>query len=431
MTQLASDVRDNVVKVIDGRNNFGGTGFFIRKEHCITCHHTICRMDEIFVQQRNEKYLALWIEELSDMKKDIAVLKVKESNLKPLECAKEALPELPVSIWGYSAVNLENFPEGQMVKSQLYDTPFVINWKEEQLRENKKWNKKPKVEVYVYRCSGKIDRGFSGSPVCYTVNSKVVGMFSARDENYGYIIPIELILENFQKEEKVLKPSSVIDIADTINKGNIYFYAGKYEEAIGRYQTVINDNNYATAWLNKGTCFYFLKKYDEAIECYDKAIEIDANNLYVWLNKGIVYDELGRNNEAIECYDKAIEIDPNYDIIWNTKGWALLNLKKFSKALKCFDKAIELKPKYAYALNNKGYALYSLGKFEEAIKYVDMSIEIDPSNAYAWRNKGLIMSELGRYNDALVSYEKALAIDKDFADAWFAKGLLLRKLGKI
>jgi hypothetical protein len=31
------------------------------------------------------------------MEKDVAVLKVKESNLKPLECAKEAMPELPVS----------------------------------------------------------------------------------------------------------------------------------------------------------------------------------------------------------------------------------------------------------------------------------------------------------------------------------------------
>ena len=254
-----------------------------------------------------------------------------------------------------------------MVKSQLYDTPFVINWKEEQLREIKKWNKKPKVEVYVYRCSGKIDRGFRGAPVCYSVNSKVVGMFSARDENYGYIIPIELILENFQKEDQVLKPSAMINV---------------------------------------------------------------TTNLYCWLNKGIVYDELKQNNEAIYCYDKAIEIDPNYDIIWNAKGWALLNLKKYNDGLNCFDKAIELNPKYAYAFNNKGYALYSLREFDKAIKYVDMSIEMNPSNVYTWRNRGLIMSELGRYSDVLASYEKVLEIDKDFADAWFDKGLLLKKLGK-
>jgi hypothetical protein len=56
MTQTASDVRDNIVKVIDGKDNFGGTGFFIRKEYCITCHHTICRMHEIFVRGIDEEY---------------------------------------------------------------------------------------------------------------------------------------------------------------------------------------------------------------------------------------------------------------------------------------------------------------------------------------------------------------------------------------
>src|ERR1044071_2113900 len=103
------------------------------------------------------------------MEKDVDILAVKESNLIPLECAKEVMPQLPVSICGFSAVELENFAEGAMVKSQPYDMPFLIKWKEEKLGQNRKWEKKPKVEVYVYRCSAKLDRGFSGGPVCYSV----------------------------------------------------------------------------------------------------------------------------------------------------------------------------------------------------------------------------------------------------------------------
>lgn len=69
MTPTGSDVRDNIVKIIDGNENFEGTGFFIRKEYCITCHHTICRMDEIFVQRGYEKYSAQYVEEFSNMEK--------------------------------------------------------------------------------------------------------------------------------------------------------------------------------------------------------------------------------------------------------------------------------------------------------------------------------------------------------------------------
>jgi tetratricopeptide (TPR) repeat protein len=430
MTQTASDVRDNIVKIIDHNENFGGTGFFIRKDYCITCHHSICKMDEIFVQRGTEKYLAQWVEELSNMEKDVAVLKVKESNLKPLECAKEAMPELPVSIWGFSAADLENFPQGAMVKSQLYDVPFVIKWKEDQISQTKKWNKKPTVEVYVYRCSGKLDKGFSGGPVCYSVNSKVVGMFTAKDDNYGYVVPIEIVTENFQQEEKVARPSTTIDIPSTIDKGNEYFNAGCYDKAIECYQMIITDTNYANAWVNKGTVFYYLKKYNKAIECYSEAIKIDTNNLYAWLNKGMVYDTLGRNNEALKCYSEAIKIDPNHHVIWNVRGWTFLDLKKYKKALNCFDKAIELRPQYAYALNNKGYTLYSLGKYKEAVKYIDISLRIDPLNVYAWRNKALVMYNLRRYNDALDNYERALEIDRNFADAQRGKELVVKKIGK-
>ena len=54
-----------------------------------------------------------------------------------------------------------------------------------------------------------------------------------------------------------------------------------------------------------------LGKYDEAIQCYDKAIEIDANYADAWNNKGNALDNLGKYDEAIQCYDSAIEIDAN------------------------------------------------------------------------------------------------------------------------
>ena len=36
------------------------------------------------------------------------------------------------------------------------------------------------------------------------------------------------------------------------------------------------------AWHRKGYALYNLGEYEKAIECYNKAIELDSNNLNVW-----------------------------------------------------------------------------------------------------------------------------------------------------
>jgi len=42
-----------------------------------------------------------------------------------------------------------------------------------------------------------------------------------------------------------------------------------------------------------------LKKYEEAFGCYDKALELNANNSIRFNNKGCVLDRLKRYDEAI------------------------------------------------------------------------------------------------------------------------------------
>ena len=90
---------------------------------------------------------------------------------------------------------------------------------------------------------------------------------------------------------------------------------GKYEESI--------------TWHNKGAALGILGKYEKSIKCYDKALEIDPNDVFAITNKGDALDNLGRYEEAITCYDKALEIKPNYGNAINNKGVALDNLDRY------------------------------------------------------------------------------------------------------
>jgi tetratricopeptide (TPR) repeat protein len=63
------------------------------------------------------------------------------------------------------------------------------------------------------------------------------------------------------------------------------------------------------AWFYKGNALPDLNKSDEALTAFDKAIEINPQNLIARDGKGDALVKLGKADEAMKAFDKAIEID--------------------------------------------------------------------------------------------------------------------------
>ena len=80
--------------------------------------------------------------------------------------------------------------------------------------------------------------------------------------------------------------------------------------------------------LRKGIDFDLRGKHEKALSCYDKALKIDPNSIYVLINKGTALDYLGRRIEALHYYDRALEIDPNNEYALADKSLALANIGK-------------------------------------------------------------------------------------------------------
>jgi tetratricopeptide (TPR) repeat protein len=185
----------------------------------------------------------------------------------------------------------------------------------------------------------------------------------------------------------------------------------------------------AKAWYNKGLALDSLDRYEQAIECFDKAIQIDANNLVLFKNKGTALHYLGRYGESVACFDKAIQIDAHDGDAWSGKGLSFDYLGRYEEAIECFDKAIESNPKNDDAWYNKGVAADFLRKYEEAIVCYDKAIDINPDNAVAWHGRGTSLRKMGKYQEAIVCYDKAIDINPDNAVAWHGRGLALDRLG--
>ena len=131
---------------------------------------------------------------------DISILKIRTKiPVKPLRNNLQMLPKLKVFVWGFSSVDILNFPKGSLVENiTLSEEYFEFVWPEEALNGNNPWNHKPRVRINVYQVEGNVDLGFSGAPVCYEGDKKVIGIFTARNNKRGYVIPIETLLAKFR-----------------------------------------------------------------------------------------------------------------------------------------------------------------------------------------------------------------------------------------
>jgi len=361
--QTSGFVRDNIVKIVDNKGQFYGTGFLIDINHeyfCITCHHCIYRIKEIFFEKDDNSISCEWIGEYSDMCQDISVLKPKDSNIsvKPLEYNLQVMPKLKVFLWGFSSKNIENFPSGSPVENGILSQDYItFRWPEGQSSGNNIWNIKPEVYLNVYQFDGKVDLGYSGAPVCYDGNKKVIGIFTAKDNNYGYVIPIETLLSKFNKNI-LMMPSSNKDIKDLLEKGNKYYYKRQYQEAISFYDEIIKDSNYLSALSNKGRAYAQVGRTKESIEIFNLVLSLDPNFIFALIGMDLVHSKLGSLEESIKWYDKALAINPNFDSAINNKGVTLYRWQKYGETETLFDKALAINPNFDLALRGKGSALY-------------------------------------------------------------------------
>jgi len=110
-------------------------------------------------------------------------------------------------------------------------------------------------------------------------------------------------------------------------------------------------------WNSKAMGLLLENKLEEALECYNKALEIDPNDLFTLVGKGRVLNELKKYEEAIKCYDKLIELQPEKASPWVFKGDTLLESGMTEEALECFDRALEIDPENEDAKKGKDKAL--------------------------------------------------------------------------
>lgn len=154
-------------------------------------------------------------------------------------------------------------------------------------------------------------------------------------------------------------------------------------------------------------------KYDKSTLCYNAALQIDPNDIYLLNKQGDNLSRLGEFRKAIECYDNALAIDEDNEYIINNKAIALLNAGDVFGALDASDAAYEANPNSPIVLYWRGFILEVLNAFDEALEVYDKLIRIDSENPEVWNARGNLLTDMGKPEEAIESFNKAVELSLD------------------
>jgi len=167
----------------------------------------------------------------------------------------------------------------------------------------------------------------------------------------------------------------------------------------------------------------------------DRTVTADPQNAGLVSKIGILLTEMNRIDWALQILSSAISMDDSNEETWNYLGVAHYRKNNFAKAEEAYERALSLDPQFAAASNNLG-ALH-LRKFLEskdpesmglAIEAFDSAIEKNPQLASAYNGRASAFKFSDRPDEAVKDWKKALELQPDFVDVYFNLGITYLQL---
>jgi tetratricopeptide (TPR) repeat protein len=150
------------------------------------------------------------------------------------------------------------------------------------------------------------------------------------------------------------------------------------------------------AFSQRGQTSDYADYLDKAKIDFDRAIALDAKNVWAWVGKGNVFTWLNQLDKAAEAYEQALSLDPFADIarqpligIYTTQARRQADAKSWRQALATLKKLLNPQtPESWISYQIEAYVLRSeiylkINQPERAIEDLSTVIRADPTNTAA------------------------------------------------
>lgn len=155
------------------------------------------------------------------------------------------------------------------------------------------------------------------------------------------------------------------------------------------------------------------KRHQEAIDnflmCADLALDNRALKSQSYSSVGDSYHSLKEDEKSDEFYEKALEIDPDNVYVLNNYSYYLsLRKVKMDRAEEMSKRANDLAPGVSSFQDTYAWILYQSGKYKEANKWIDKALKTDNEvSGVILEHKGDILFRLDKKAEAVKYWERA------------------------
>ena len=208
-------------------------------------------------------------------------------------------------------------------------------------------------------------------------------------------------------------------------RGGGYMYLKEYERAIADFDRALElDPNNIQAYLNRGRLYFGLKQYQEAIANLEHAIKLDPDNGTAYFYLGLVYRALNEHQQVIAKFDRIVELNPNSPIVYRRRGRTYSLFDEYERAIADFNRALELDPNSIGAYGSRGQAYNHFEEHQLAIADFNRILELESQSAWAYHIRGrTYLEHLKEYQRAIEDFNRTIELDPKYSWAYDGKGL--------
>lgn len=225
------------------------------------------------------------------------------------------------------------------------------------------------------------------------------GLWYADFEKEGYIprrisLNIQETLKNPDVElalKKARAPLVPKELLDKLDKGNSLFAEGKYDEAIGEFQKILEKHpQFFQININIGNALMKKEDYTAALPYFQKVLDLDLENAEALISAGNCYVELKDFFQAVESFKKIDKEDITDPVTLYNVGTIFYNNGEVEKAIDYYRQSLVVKNDFIDSYYQLGLAFLSQGINHEALANFEKYLEFDSTSEKAEQVKKFI-----------------------------------------
>jgi len=156
---------------------------------------------------------------------------------------------------------------------------------------------------------------------------------------------------------------------------------GDLENAEKYFRNAIkNDPNFIHAYINLANNLKRRNKTEEINEILAKAQTLPAVTSETYVRFGRIFFDLQKYPQAIKAFDRAVEMDPQNIDALGRRSLALGAVGKIDEAIRDIYMVLKARPYDAMVYRNLGIFLERKGDITGAIKAYRAGLQIEPNN---------------------------------------------------